>query len=890
MTDERSAARWSGPGWSIRIDHATLVIDTRDSVATLDADDASSLTLRRRWLRYTLHRSGTPLVALRGLTKADAHRLEAAIGRLGIAHRLGATVGWARWVADTIARAREAQRWISRETVDAFNDRRPDRRLADVTRALGLTAGFSEAELLALGWLEADLDHHVAEVNEAIVQAELHDCREFFDTIESSPLTEEQARAVICFDNRVQLLAAAGSGKTSVMVARAAYAVQRGFVPPERILLLAFNKVAATELQARITARFAAAGIDAEGIRASTFHAFGLAVIGRATGEKPRLAPWLDQGKDVGMVEQIVDHLRDRSPSFRYHWDLYRLVLSAVPLSVTTGEPDGYDRSTKESGFRTLDGKVVRSEGERAIADFLFLNGVRYEYERPYEHPAADATHSQYRPDFYYPDIGVWHEHWALDRTGRPPAEFRGYAEGMEWKRSLHAQFGTRLVETTWAEVAWGDGLQRLGETLERFGVALDWNPDRRPTHRWATAMQHSELARQVRTYMTHVKSNSLTRADLEARLTKDMAHLRGFRTKVFLDLYWAIHDEWQRRLEAEHAVDFEDMLVKAADHVAVGGVDMGYDLVLVDEFQDASRARARLVRGLVRPPGRFLLAVGDDWQSINRFAGADISVMTDFEAWFGRGPQLALTATFRCPQLICDAASAFVTRNPRQFDKPIRSIRSDPGAPILVLHHTDPGQALSVYLDRLSERVNSGDLPTSREGKVRVDVLVRYRRDGDLVPRRLPPNLIVTRRTIHGSKGLEADVVVLPNMAAGRHGFPSGIGDDPVLGLAMPSPDTFEHAEERRLFYVALTRARREVALIGPTTSLSPFVIELMDRPETVVQDRDGIRLGVCPACRRGALVARSGAHGTFLSCSRFPACRGTRSIPRTPTSAANA
>lgn len=111
--------------------------------------------------------------------------------------------------------------------------------------------------------------------------------------------------------------------------------------------------------------------------------------------------------------------------------------------------------------------------------------------------------------------------------------------------------------------------------------------------------------------------------------------------------------------------MDFEDMLVAAADHLEAGRADLGYELVMVDEFQDASRARARLVRGLLACPHRYLLAVGDDWQSINRFAGADLSVMTEFTTWFGPGPQLALTTTFRCPQAICDVASAFVAKNP---------------------------------------------------------------------------------------------------------------------------------------------------------------------------------------------------------------------------------
>ena len=132
-------------------------------------------------------------------------------------------------------------------------------------------------------------------------------------------------------------------------------------------------------------------------------------------------------------------------------------------------------------------------------------------------------------------------------------------------------------------------------------------------------------------------------------------------------------------------------MLVQAVGHLEAGNIDADYDLIMVDEFQDASQARARLVRSLVNTPGRFLMAVGDDWQSINRFAGADLSVMTDFEAWFGRGHQLALTTTFRCPQTICDVARTFVSKNPNQFNKSMRSPHQDPGPPITVILSRQP-------------------------------------------------------------------------------------------------------------------------------------------------------------------------------------------------------
>ncbi len=878
-----SPAEWSGEGWQITVSDAAVSVTQVSGPITIPGAEASRLDVRRRWFRWSLLCDGRRLVRLRGIRNAEASALARALRRLALAPAIAEAAAWHAALEELLAEARTEQRWIPTEAADALLATRPEPGLLARVRAAGLASSLTEAEHQAIGSLDANMETLVAGTNKQILAAELSSRRGLFNTIETSPLTDEQAEAVVCFDNRVQVLAAAGSGKTSVMVARAAYAVSRGFAAPDRILLLAFNKTAATELQDRIVARFAAAGLDSAGVRASTFHAFGLELIGRATGEKPRLARWLDQGEDVQMVLRIVNELRGMSESFRYRWELYRALFADAPTRLEENEPDGYDRATGQTGYRTFAGEVVKSHGERLIANFLYLNGVNYVYERPYQvngRPIASSTRSQYRPDFYYSDIDVWHEHWALDRDGKPPAAFPGYAQDMAWKRRTHAQYGTTLVESTWAEVMFGDGLEKLKDQLTRLGLTFNWDPDRPVHDRWAKPVRDEDLARLVRTFMAHVKSNSWTAETLERRLTSELAHLAGMRTRLFLDLYWQIHAEWERQLAAEGSVDFEDMLVQAAAHLEAGEVSCPYDLILVDEFQDMSQARARVVRALVNRPGRFLLAVGDDWQAINRFAGSDISVMTGFEAWFGRGRQLALTTTFRCTQTICDVARRFVTKNPAQFDKAMRSVHQDPGPPVTVIPTEDAPSVLARYLRDLSARADDGTVPKGPAATVSVDVLGRYGFERDVLPSRLPSNLQVTFRTVHGSKGLEADYIVIPGMTTGTYGFPSTIADDPVLDLAMPAPESFRHAEERRLFYVALTRARREVTIITSPTRMSPFVVELLGDPHVAVTGNKGEPVEVCPQCGRGTMVRRKSDFGPFLACSAFPGCTYKRPL----------
>ena len=873
--------------WRLRREDDALVLETAGRTQTFTGDSFGQLSTKSGWFRRSLLVADSPGRGLSGLSRRDVREVDAELQRLRARHAampaIAAAKVWHHEASSVADNAVARGRWITREALERLGASRPGPAASAALRgALDVVAGLSADEKAAVDFLRVDLAAWVAEYNELILVTEKKRHAAFFGNVESRPLTDEQIRAVVCMDSRVQVVASAGSGKTSVMVARAAYAIMRGFVQPDQVLLLAFNRDAAEELRTRVTTRLEALGLPSEGVTATTFHAFGLNVIGEATGRKPRPAGWLEGGQDTAMVCRIVDELRDRSPAFAYRWDLFRLVYPRPSEAPDSGEPDGYDKTTKATGFRTAHGEVVKSEGERLIADWLFFNGVPYQYERPYVIDVADREHSQYRPDFFYPQLEVWHEHWGVGPDGRPPEHFVGYEESMRWKKALHRQHGTTLVETTWAEILDPAGLERLGRELSEHGAVLDWNPDRPAPG--LTPLRHEDLARLVRTFMAHVKSNSLDRNALNERVAERASAASVPRARLFLELYWQIHDEWQTRLRAEDAVDFEDMLVEAAGHLESQHARSPYELVMVDEFQDASQVRARLIRALVYLEGRFLLVVGDDWQSINRFAGADISVMTEFEQWFGRGPTLRLQTTFRCPQTLCDVASAFVAKNPRQLSKDVVSAQEQSGRPVTLVQVSDANavpKAISDYLNALAARVARGAEPAGRSGKLSVFVLGRYRFDRDLLPRGPWAGLDVTFKTAHGSKGLEADFVLIPNVTRGRYGFPSNIEDDPVLDLAMADPDAFPHAEERRLFYVALTRARRAVTLFAISGQESPFVVELLKERKLDVRATDGARsVQVCPACKQGTLVPRNGRYGGFLGCSNFPRCRQTAKI----------
>ncbi len=796
---------------------------------------------------------------------------------------------WARDFFDAAKTHQQLRGWLPREFTRIWHETKPAGfgELLNLPELAEHRAAQAGDILQAIDLWSADLDAYVSRWNTRFLESELTAYRFFFDHVERSPLTDEQARAVVCFDNRVQVIASAGSGKTSTMIAKAGYAVHRGIVPADRILLLAFNSTAARELQDRIDERLSPLGLPADQIRANTFHAFGLSVIGAATGRKPNLASWLQNpGGDIEKLARIIDELRDSDDAFRSDWDLYRMVFgrdSAGDDENDEPEADWWDASTKRNGHRTMRGEVVKSFGELQIANWLFYNGVEYDYEPRYEVDTADATHRQYMPDFYYPAISVYHEHFGVDENGHAPAEFIGYAAGMEWKRSTHSENGTDLIETTWGELRTGSLFDKLTHELESRGVELDPNPDRPVLGQ--PPIENERLIAIFRSFMVHAKGNCLSDAQLlEQALSQRRARSRH-RHERFLALYRTIRDRWEAELAREQSIDFEDMLNLAADYIESGQYESPFDLVMVDEMQDASLARARLARSLVAKPGRHLFAVGDDWQSINRFAGADLAVMTQFESWFGEADVLKLERTFRCPQPICDVSSRFVMKNPNQLPKRVVSSTQEfPRSVAAIAAASDDhvGGVIRKQLGELNDQIGAGAVPAGRGGRVSVFILGRYRHQESLVPHRELKkwrHLDVKFSTVHASKGLEADYVIIPGLTRDGAAFPSRASDDPVLRLAMPMSEKFRHAEERRLFYVALTRARRSVTLLTVSGRESPFLVELVKEQNVRLTKASGGESQVipCRVCADGVMVPRKSKYGRFYGCSNFPKCQAT-------------
>ncbi|MDG3085224.1 DNA helicase IV [Vibrio hannami] len=315
----------------------------------------------------------------------------------------------------------------------------------------------------------------------------------------------------------------------------------------------------------------------------------------------------------------------------------------------------------------------------------------------------------------------------------------------------------------------------------------------------------------------------------------KIVSHDEYTRLNSELALVWPCYQAWQHMLKDQNQIDFHSMITRATAYVQKGKFRTPWKYIMVDEYQDISPDRQALLEALcsqtiieagAEETNPSLFAVGDDWQSIYQFTGSDVDLTTEFSSRYPNSTVHYLDITYRFNNQICDVASQFVQSNPKQIKKQLRSYREQKQKAVYVM----PAKRIERELKALNEKAPQvkNVLMLGRNHYHKPEQLKQWKKQFT--------DLNIHFMTCHGSKGKEADYVFILNVDEGQ--FPAVSRQPHLNSVLVTSSDTYPNAEERRLFYVALTRAKEKVWITYETRE-SAFVNELLSQDYAIVKKR---------------------------------------------------
>ena len=734
--------------------------------------------------------------------------------------------------------------------------------------------------------LDADITAHNGTFVEETVERE----KDYFDHIldEIDPgirLDEEQRRAVVTDDDYCLLVAGAGAGKTTTMAAKVKYLVEKQHVNPEEIIVISYTRKAIGELKDRINSGLK---IPAE---ICTFHKFAFDIVKRFSSEPPEVN--MSSYKIIfDMLEHAIFHnkplMRNLVLFMGYYFDLeenvfkfenldqYHLFKASQDyetLKSSLGEYVKKVEQQRSKRVKTITGEYLRSVQEVQIANFLYLNGLDYEYERIYPFDSPSRV-KKYTPDFYISqgEHTAWLEHYALTESGYnrifTPQQIRKYKKEIQDKRALHKAFHTNLLET-WS--FYNDRrplLEHLKEVLENEGFILKPR-DLDEVYRKIVETGKDKYIYKLIFFMMNFIEQYKTAGYDGGGFAILRRKTDNPRTLLFLDIAEQVYYYYQDTLKKNNEIDFADMINDAhayLQEIEQQGIELPYKYIIIDEFQDIARQRFNLTKRLSEITKAKVVAVGDDWQSIYAFSGSDITLFTRFLELMGAGTELKITHTYRNSQELIDIAGGFVQKNVAQIRKQLVSPKHLQD-PVIIKEFNDSFKPMKALADQIEAVI--GEIIKEFGIKSSILLIGRYNYDmyklyhtgrfselpNNRVKSEAYPNANITFMTAHSSKGLGYDNVILINMFEGKFGFPCQIEDDPIMKLVTYEDTSMPYAEERRLFYVALTRTKNRVYIMTPLKKPSRFLIELIkdyelphsDQLNMQVVDLFSLR---CPIC----------------------------------------
>ena len=287
------------------------------------------------------------------------------------------------------------------------------------------------------------------------------------------------------------------------------------------------------------------------------------------------------------------------------------------------------------------------------------------------------------------------------------------------------------------------------------------------------------------------------------------------FINKIYFKIILEIYHIYNQEIESSNLYDFNDMIKIATNNINNNIIKTNYKYIIIDEFQDTSLNRFKLIDAIMKQNNAKIFVVGDDYQSIYRFSGCNLDIFLNFNKLVSNLNIINLDYNYRNPKEIIDVANSFIMKNKNQIKKETICLKNI-NKPIKICFYKNKRTAIEKILKYIDTKYL---------------ILGRNNKDKDLFNVQDKPFL-----TIHKSKGLEEDNIILINLTNNNNSLPSKIKNHKIINKLIKT-DYYPYEEERRLFYVALTRTRNNIYLLVPKSNYSIFIKELMKNYKNYIE-----------------------------------------------------
>ncbi len=264
----------------------------------------------------------------------------------------------------------------------------------------------------------------------------------------------------------------------------------------------------------------------------------------------------------------------------------------------------------------------------------------------------------------------------------------------------------------------------------------------------------------------------------------------------------------YQSYLNKENIIDFNDMI-----NLAIKNLDnstIRYKYIIIDEYQDISQTKFLFIKKLIKLSNSNFFAVGDDFQSIYKFTGSNINVITNFKKYFPISKIIKLKKTYRNSNELVKIAGKFIMKNPFQVKKKLKSSKKIKN-PVHIIYYYNLNESMQNIINE--DKIN------------KLFILSRNNKDLENIDIK---GVNYKKMSVHKSKGLQEDYIFLINVNNLSNGFPNKFANHYILNYVNNYKERYLYEEERRLFYVAITRCIKRVYIFVPYNMESCFIKEI--------------------------------------------------------------